>query len=283
MMETDQSPITPEESKPPEEPQTEPTKPGVAVTGPVRKGLSKPLLVALIAAVLIGGGALAYTQFYQKDDAAPTNSADHVDSDDQENESTEESIPEGYTKFSDETVGISFVYPDSWGTATLRPGEEERMGHLTAGSQKIVTFNSYDKLVVGVASTDWTHDPDMGHGGVGEPGVKTLADAKAVKANIVASNVLVDSATQFAHVTYCADNCSDTPKLQIHFTTSISGNPTYSVIQFYQDGDALSSDFYTDGLVDYEKLDSEDLSVLFSKTDPRFTELQKVADSVKNI
>jgi hypothetical protein len=189
-------------------------------------------------------------------------------------------LPEGFVLFEAEDEKVSFAYPEAWGVATLKQGEEERMGHLTAGSQKVITFSLNDTVVAGIASTDWTHDPDMGHGGVGEPGVKTMADAKLVKADINAKNILIDTDDQFAFVTYCADNCSDTPKLQLQYTMAIESNSDYSVIQFYQFGDDLGTEFFTDDLVDYEKLDDADLSLLFPATDPLFTTLQKIAATV---
>jgi hypothetical protein len=257
-------------------------KPAVTASA-AKKSIKTPLLIGLAAVLLLGGGAYAYTQMTGDDDQAATQTQ-LSESDDSTSAETDFEIPDGYKLFSDALIGVSFTYPEGWGETTLSGGEEERMDHLTAGSQKIISFSNNSKVVAGVASKDWTHDPDMGHGGVGEPGVKTMADAKKVKDDILASNVLVDTDTQFAYVTYCADNCSDEPKLQIHNSVAITGNPTYEIIQFYLDGDNLNTDYYTeDDLVDYEKLDADDLSLLFPETDARFIELQKVANSVTNL
>jgi hypothetical protein len=268
----------PETDKPAESPK--------AVTGPAKDGLKKPLLMGLAALVLIGGAALAYTTFSKKDSTSTPTTADyaHSDTDDHEQEAEVVDPPEGYQKFEDATTGISFVYPLEWGSASLKQGEEERMDHLTAGSQKVITFSNNTTIVGGIMSNNWTHDPDMGHGGVGEPGAKNLNDAKDAKNHTNPANIYVDTDTQFAYIGYCADNCtSGDPRSQIVYTTSITGNPTYAVIQFIQAGDSLGSEYMTDGLVDYEKLDDADLTSEFPVTDARFVALQALTNSVKNL
>jgi hypothetical protein len=275
----------PKEGKPVDstEPEADkPAEPPKAVVGPTKKSLKMPLLIALAAAVLVGGGAYAYMQM-NKDDPAVTTTATTETSN--QNQDVEEVVdpPEGYQKFEDETSRISFLYPVEWGTATLNRGEEERMGHLTAGSQKVITFSNNTTIVGGIMSNDWTHDPDMGHGGVGEPGAKTLAEAKDAKNYTNPANVYVDTATQFAYVGYCADNCtSGEPRTQIVYTAAIDANTDYEVIQFIQAGDALGTEYMTDGLVDYETLDDADLSSDFPISDARFVALQALANSVKS-
>ncbi|MBA2279519.1 hypothetical protein H0V99_03735 [Candidatus Saccharibacteria bacterium] len=277
--------MNPDEHEPsrPVEPATPPVEPKQVILPP-KKSFLTPLIIALVLFVLFIAGAFIAVLAVKQDDEVPpaANQSEQNASDLPLIEA--DTIPAGFKEYKNEAASLSFAYPETWGEVIFKQGEEERMKHLTKGSQKILTFSQNDTVVAGIMSVDWTHDPEMGHGGFGEAGIKSLDDAKQAKENAPATNIFVDTNTQFAYVTYCADMCSDVPKTRLLYTVTIPGNTVYEVIQFYQDGDPLGAEFETeDGLTDYEKLEDADLSQLFKKTDSRFLILQQLAGTIKNV
>lgn len=73
--------------------------------------------------------------------------------------------PTGYTEYRNTTYGIKFCYPTTWGTVSTRQDSEMRWGHVTAGSGLEIDFSANTKVTAVIRSQDWTHDPNMGHGG----------------------------------------------------------------------------------------------------------------------
>ncbi len=278
--------MPPQESTPINPPQI-PSAPDQMPAGPAMspKGGKKKLLIilAVIVALILAGGA--YALFGMSDKAEAPQQSEQQDT---EQTSTEEEAAvgctEGTTEFAGDNIGVHFCYPASWGNASLEPAREESMGHLTKGSQKVIKFSGNATVVAGLMSKDWTHDEMMGHDGIPDPGHKSLADAKRAKEYLKASYVYTDTDAQFAYINSCMEFCSDDkPLTRLFWTVIIPGNETYEVIEFYQDGDVLGSEFEDKdfGGVSYEKVEAADLTTKFPKTDSRFVILQQVIESVR--
>lgn len=254
------------------------------VTPPPVGGGSKKLLIILISAlvaVLLAGGA--YFAFFRGDDEPEASQQTQQETENAE-ETAEIDCDEGFTEFEGDNIGLHFCYPVAWGDASLEDGEEVAMGHLTAGSQKLIKFSRNSTVAAGLMSKDWTHN-DAGHGGVpGQYGYKSLDQAKEAKEHTKPAYVYVDTDSQFAYIRVCAEFCTSGPaRIELSYTVRIEGNDTYEVIEFAQAGDDLGQEFYDEsGGLSQDKIDAADLSLLFKKTDSRFTVLQQVADTVRN-
>lgn len=71
----------------------------------------------------------------------------------------------GYTQYADTTYGIKFCYPTQWGSVSSQPDFEMQWGHIIAGSGIELSFSDESKVAAAIRSKDWTHDPNLGHGG----------------------------------------------------------------------------------------------------------------------
>jgi hypothetical protein len=72
---------------------------------------------------------------------------------------------DGYTQYTNTTYGIKFCYPTAWGSVSSQPDFEMQWGHVIAGSGIELSFSDEPMASAAIRSKDWTHDPNMGHGG----------------------------------------------------------------------------------------------------------------------
>jgi hypothetical protein len=72
-------------------------------------------------------------------------------------------IPAGFKEYSNKDVEVSFAYPETWGDATIAPGEETP--HLIKGTTFIISFSKNSSVKANLRSLDWEHDPNKGHDG----------------------------------------------------------------------------------------------------------------------
>ncbi|HOR23202.1 MAG TPA: hypothetical protein PLF57_00735 [Candidatus Saccharibacteria bacterium] len=74
-------------------------------------------------------------------------------------------IPAGYTEYKNQEFSLKFIYPSEWGGVTTSPDFEMKEGHLSAGKGIELSFSQNKNIVAAVRSKDWTHNPNIGHGG----------------------------------------------------------------------------------------------------------------------
>lgn len=245
---------------------------------PGGKGKKLALIILAVLALLLLAGGAYYMYFRDSDEPeAPQQSQQ------QESESSEEvtqfSCEEGFTEFQGDNIGLHFCYPVSWGNASLEDSQEVALGHLAAGSKKLIKFSNNTTVVGGLMSRNFEHKQEFAHGGLDEPGRVSMEQAKESKQYIKANHIYIDTEDQSAYVDACLVGCYGEAYLRIVYSIRIKDNPTYDVVQFYQAAE-LNAEDYT-GMSD-EEAAAMDLTQLFPKTDSRFTLLQQVADSVRN-
>jgi hypothetical protein len=250
---------------------------------PLKKKSKLPFLVVVLAVLLLGGGAYAYTKLMVEDE--PSTPAQNAVTQTPESAETVDELPDGYKLFSNPDLGVSFVYPETWGDVSVAPSDEDERKHNATGTWNVLSFSQNDAVTGGLRSKDWTHN-EVGHDGIGQPGAFSLEDSKKSKEFIKPNTIYADTDNEFAYVSICADFCStEDPRTQLQYTLSISGNDTYDAIEFYFEGDDLpNSEFYDkDNGWDYDKISNADPTQYFKKTDSRYLDLQKLIQSVKNI
>ena len=125
-----------------------------------QQGIAHVVLVFLLVAVLSGAGFAGY-KVYQGNKGkqhAINTSTEQPKEDDKAS-----SIPEGFVEYENKELGFKFAYPKEWGGAEVEPGPEN--DHLVAGSESVITFTQNNDVTAGLASDNWKHDENLGHGG----------------------------------------------------------------------------------------------------------------------
>lgn len=267
----------------------QPSPPATPPVAPANNKKKLYTVVAIVIVLLLAVGA--YFMFMKKDNSDQVNQQaqqTETKSEDDEMAAEEpEGCAEGTTEFAGDNIGLHFCYPVTWGNAELVDGQEA--SHTEVGSVKKITFSKNSTVHAGLTSKDWKHN-DMGHdGGEGHGNISFAQHAEA-KDYIKASYVYADTDSQLAYITSCYELCSlknNESGVLLVYGVKIPDNPTYELIVFYQDGPAFGSEFMEDPsaekpFLDFNKVESANLTELMPKTDSRFTVLQALAGTVRN-
>jgi hypothetical protein len=119
------------------------------------------LLIIVVILALIGGFV-----FYesQKENTPQTNQEPETALTEEATEDQQSTLPAGFTQFSDNDTGITFVYPSAWGTATMVPDDFSHEGESYQ-----FFFAANPDVLAGVKSSDfvYTDGPRGGLGAIG--------------------------------------------------------------------------------------------------------------------
>jgi hypothetical protein len=128
-----------------------------------QSGFSIGLVILIIAIVLLTGavGWLVWDRI--QNNKVVTMTTEPVT--EKKPESTK-AIPDGFVEYKNQEYGIKFVYPKEWGEVSTQPEWEQNQGHLTAGKGMVILFSGNNNITAATRSVDWTHNPEMGHGGM---------------------------------------------------------------------------------------------------------------------
>lgn len=205
-------------------------------------------------------------------------SAQELEQKDQEEVVEEDASFDAVAEFSNEEV--VFEYPASWGEAVAENGPET--DHLIAGSEKLITFSQNPNVRAGYQTTDWEHDPELGHDGLLYPGFLDFSGTVTdYKSYIDSTNVFIEEEGLYGFTSICFEFCSpDHPRTVTQILVDLNSDSTAGV-EFQVYGDVLGTE-YKDKEQGWnsEKIDEADVSELFPATDFRNVLLEQTARSV---
>lgn len=239
------------------------------------------LIISFIVLVLI----IAVLSYFLYDAKADSGKITYVQNDQSQSEqSSDKSAQENASslaEYRNDEYGFEFSYPKEWGEATLTDGPET--AHLVKGSEKLIKFSGNPNVSAGFKSSDWEHDPNMGHGGMAYPGFNGFDQfISNTKEYISAKNIYTDTGTSFTVVNICSESCTpDYPKTLLNSLVKLD-NSKIDGVEFYYYGDVLGMDYLDKNSVwDWDKVNSADASVLMPKTDFRVIQISKISESTK--
>ena len=128
-----------------------------------QQGISVPLIMLIVVIVILVGsvGWLLYDRV--ENNQVVTND---VKTNQDVSQKVKSVVPAGFSEYKNEEFGLKFYYPTDWGTPSTQPDFEVKWGHITAGKGIEINFANNKQVSGAIRSKNWTHDPNMGHGGI---------------------------------------------------------------------------------------------------------------------
>lgn len=240
------------------------------------------LVLVLIFVLLLGVIAGLSYLLSQSNNDTNNNEAVVTQSEDVSDQQNVVTVNSELLEYSDDR-GIRFAYPATWGEFVVVQGSET--DHLINGFEYSISFDGNQNVVAGYRSSDWEHDPNLGHDGLVSPGVINFAEHRDnVNSYLDQSNVYRDSDGEYAYVQICAEFCTlDHPKTSLSYHVELPMIDNIDAVGFLVYGDVFGYDYTTkdSGYWDFDKIQNADATEFFKDTDSRYLEIVNIAESIK--
>lgn len=166
-------------------------------------------------------------------------------------------VPAGYTEYKNQEFSLKFTYPSEWGSVTESPDFEMKEDHLLAGKGIELSFSQNKDIVAAVRSKDWTHNPNIGHGGADNV-LYFSPDKPYDPANNQRQNYKVyfnDKDGYFALTPLCGDDATCS-YMGLVLIKNLSNNPNTNGISFLYTAPATINLNLAEGAISQKDIDA---------------------------
>lgn len=111
-------------------------------------GVVEGLLVLVVIGIIGGTGFYVYKTNSKTGNGSDGTSIEKAEKD--SSDENKEKIPEGYKKFENKDLGISFIYPSEWGEVVKTEFDDQ-------GNSEYFNFSKFDHVTMGSLQSDYTH------------------------------------------------------------------------------------------------------------------------------